>query len=256
MICKLLSLLRTVVFYSLFLTWTILTSCLIIILSPIVEKTRRHTIFVQPYCHGVLWLCKIICGVKYTVSGQENIPGNSAVIVSNHQSTWETFLLQTLFTPQVQVVKKELISIPFFGWALHLLGGIPIDRGNPKRALIKIIRMGSDFLKDGYWILVFPEGTRKPSGQLGKFSQGASAMAIRSGKPVLPVAHNAGHFWPGNRWVKRPGTVNVIIGPVISIEDKTSKQITNETVQWIREQLNEIENKNLTNTHSVETISS
>ncbi|MCL6414243.1 1-acyl-sn-glycerol-3-phosphate acyltransferase [Aestuariirhabdus sp. Z084] len=232
------SLVRTLLFYLLLSLWTVFISCCVIIFSPVVPKKQRHTRFVTPYGKGSMLLCRYICGIRYRIHGQENIPEVPAVIAANHQSTWETFFLQTLFTPQATVVKQELMLIPFFGWAFRLLGAIPIDRGNPKKALLKIIQIGTDYLKDDVWVLVFPEGTRKPAGHPGRFTQGAAAMATRSGKPVLPIAHNAGHCWPGKgAWIKQPGTIDVVIGPLIDCEGKNSKQITVEAENWIHSTL-------------------
>ncbi|WP_426415525.1 lysophospholipid acyltransferase family protein [Aestuariirhabdus sp. LZHN29] len=232
---------RTLLFYLLLGLWTIFISSSVILFGLFVPRKRRHQLFVQPYGRGVMLLCRVICGVGYRIVGREHIPQGSAVIAANHQSTWETFFLQTLLTPQAQVVKKELMSIPFFGWAFRLLCAIPIDRGNPKKALMKIIQAGSDYLTEGFWVLVFPEGTRRPAGSPGRFTQGAAAMATRSGKPILPIAHNAGRCWPGRGWVKVPGTIDVVIGPLIETEGKNSKQITNEAQHWIHTTLAEID---------------
>ncbi|RRJ82589.1 lysophospholipid acyltransferase family protein [Aestuariirhabdus litorea] len=232
---------RTGLFYLLLALWTLFISCVVILFAWMVTRDKRHHRFVQPYGRGVMRLCSWICGVHYRVRGREHIPAVSAVVAANHQSTWETFFLQTLLTPQAQVVKKELMSIPFFGWAFHLLCAIPIDRSNPKKALIKIIQESSQYLTQGFWVLVFPEGTRRPVGSPGRFTQGAAAMATRANKPILPIAHNAGRCWPGRAWIKHPGIIDVVIGPLISIEGKSSKQITTEAEHWIHTTLAEID---------------
>jgi 1-acyl-sn-glycerol-3-phosphate acyltransferase len=134
------------------------------------------------------------------------------VIVSNHQSTWETFFLSAHFQPLSQVLKRELLYVPFFGWAMAMLRPIAIDRNNPKAALKVVAKKGDELLKDGVWVMIFPEGTRVPYGQIGKFSRSGSAMAVNAELPVLPIAHNAGKYWPKEGWNKKQGTIEVVIG--------------------------------------------
>ncbi|MEQ7920929.1 lysophospholipid acyltransferase family protein [Xanthomonas sp. WHRI 1810A] len=150
--------------------------------------------------------------IKVEVIGQENVPSTPCVIVSNHQSTWETFFLSAHFQPLSQVLKRELLYVPFFGWAMAMLRPIAINRDNPKAALKEVAKKGHELLKDGVWVLIFPEGTRVPYGQIGKFSRSGSALAVNAELPVLPVAHNAGRFWPKEGWGKIPGTIQVVIG--------------------------------------------
>jgi 1-acyl-sn-glycerol-3-phosphate acyltransferase len=164
-----------------------------------------------------LWLTKVFLNIHVDVKGAENVPERPCVIVSNHQSTWETFFLSAYFEPLSQVLKRELLYVPFFGWAMAMLRPIAIDRDNPKAALKQVASKGDELLKDNVWVLIFPEGTRVPYGQIGKFSRSGSALAVNADLPVLPIAHNAGKFWPkadvrrrqrptGHRRAQRAGT--------------------------------------------------
>jgi 1-acyl-sn-glycerol-3-phosphate acyltransferase len=138
--------------------------------------------------------------------------------LAKHQSTWESFFLCGFFQPLSQVVKRELLYVPFFGWAMAMLKPIAIDRSNPKAALKQLAKLGHKRLGQGAWVLVFPEGTRIPPGQIGKFSRGGASLAVNANLPVLPIAHNAGEFWPKRGWSKTPGTVQVVIGPLMYAE--------------------------------------
>ncbi|MDU8339631.1 lysophospholipid acyltransferase family protein, partial [Pseudomonas syringae pv. actinidiae] len=155
---------------------------------------------------------KVFLNIQVEVTGAENVPKTPCVIISNHQSTWETFFLSAYFEPMSQVLKRELLYVPFFGWAMAMLRPIAIDRDNPKAALREIAKKGDELLKDGVWVLIFPEGTRVPYGQVGKFSRGGTALAVNADLPVLPIAHNAGKYWPRDGWAKKPGTIQVVIG--------------------------------------------
>lgn len=188
----------------------------------------------------VVHLLRILCGVRHAVRGGGNIPAGPAIIISKHQSTWETFALQVIFPAQTWVLKKELLLIPIFGWSLALARAIAIDRGSPKEALGQVIRKGTERLERGLWVVVFPEGTRIPFGQKGKYNAGGAMLAARSGYPVVPVAHDAGRYWAPGRFTIRPGTVQVVIGPVIAAEGRRAGEINAETEAWIEGTMHEL----------------
>ncbi len=213
-----LQILRTFLFYLLLSSSSFVWCILSVIAMPLLPFRLRYRFVIRTWCKLAIWLAKVLVGVRYEVSGQENIPQQPCVILSNHQSTWETFFLSGYFEPLSQVIKRELLYVPFFGWALALLKPIAIDRENPKAALKQLALQGDACLKRGNWVLVFPEGTRIPPGQLGKFSRGGAALAVNAGLPVLPIAHNAGDFWPKQGWAKFPGTIRVMIGPALHAE--------------------------------------
>lgn len=180
-----------------------------------------------------LWWLKHVCGLSHRVSGLDNIPQGPAIIMCNHQSAWETLVLQKLFPPQVWVLKKELLWIPVFGWGLATLNPIAIDRKAGRQSLKQVVEQGIDRLKKGRWVTIFPEGTRIAPGEKKRYGKSGGLLAEKSGYPVVPVAHNAGLFWPKNGFLKKPGVIDLVIGPVIDPAGKTAEQITTEVQQWI-----------------------
>lgn len=173
------------------------------------------------------------CGIHYRVEGMENIPEKPCLIFSKHQSTLETIVLQTIFIPHVWILKRELFWIPFFGWSLALSKAIAINRSDGKNALRKVTEQGKQRLAEGYWVFIFPEGTRTRPGQKVKYKIGGAKLAQDSGSPILPIAHNSGSVWKKGQFVKNPGEVTFSIGSIIESEGKKTKQILLESEQWI-----------------------
>jgi 1-acyl-sn-glycerol-3-phosphate acyltransferase len=190
----------------------------------------------------LLFMLKLCCGLSYKVEGKENIPQNgAAIILSKHQSAWETLALRQIISPQTAVLKKSLLKIPFGGWALGTLKPIAIDRKNQKEALQMLIEQGNERLQEGLFVLVFPEGTRVAPCDTKKFNAGGAMLASKSCFPVLPLAHNAGEFWPRNSFLKYPGVIHVKIGPLIDSRHKKSKDINLEVETWINQAMSQIE---------------
>ncbi|MDH0621687.1 1-acyl-sn-glycerol-3-phosphate acyltransferase [Pseudomonas chengduensis] len=230
---------RVTLFYLLLSSSSFFWCLISLVVAPLLPFRQRYRFVVQAWCNCAVWLAKVIVGIRYEVRGLENIPERPCVILSNHQSTWETFFLSGFFEPLSQVVKRELLRVPFFGWGMALLKPIAIDRSNPKAALKQLAKQGDERLKQGAWVLVFPEGTRIPPGQIGKFSRGGTALAVNAGLPVLPIAHNAGEFWPKAGWGKRPGTIQVIIGQPMYAEGEGPRaiaELNERAFQWVRQQ--------------------
>ena len=184
----------------------------------------------------VVALARRILGIGWRIEGGENLPTQPAVILAKHQSAWETMAFQLIFPPQVHVLKRELLWIPFFGWGLALMSPIAIDRGRGFAALRSIARRGRERLGQGFWVVVFPEGTRVAPGERRAYQLGGAWLAAASGAPVVPVAHNAGLLWPRNAFVKHAGTVTVRIGPVIESANRDPKAINDQAEAWIEEQ--------------------
>lgn len=194
-----------------------------------------------------LFLTKHICGLSYHVSGLENISlDSSAIVLSKHQSAWETIFLTAVLPPSCILLKKSLLWIPFWGWALLAMKPIAIDRSAPKSALSQLLKQGAKRLQEGYWVVMYPEGTRTAPGEHGKFSASGSLLAQRTGFPVIPVAHNAGVFWPRYSFIKHPGIIQVKIGPTIAVEGRKSKEINAEVESWIINAMHEIDTINPT----------
>ncbi|MGS0743084.1 lysophospholipid acyltransferase family protein [Glaciimonas sp. GG7] len=185
----------------------------------------------------IVWLAKVLCGIKYRVIGAENFPDAPVVVLSKHQSAWETiFLLQMTPRPLVFVFKKSLTYIPFFGWAIALMRMIPIDRKG-RDAFANVVTQGRKRLADGQWIIMFPEGTRMPVGQKGKYKHGGTRLAIETNVAVVPVAVNAGECWPKNSFIKKPGMITVSIGKPISPEGLNSAQMMEKVETWIESEM-------------------
>ena len=182
---------------------------------------------------GFMALCAHVLGLRYQVIGHKNIPAVPSVILSKHQSAWETVGLQAIFPPLVFVLKRSLLLIPFLGWAFAAVKMISIDRAAGKNALKQVERQGRERLNAGYWVIIFPEGTRIPPGQSRRFKTGGAHLAVSAGVPVVPVAHNAGEFWAKNAFIKKPGLITVSIGPAINTQGKTAEEVTTLAERWI-----------------------
>ncbi len=192
------------------------------------------------WAHLMLYLLRVICGIDYRVIGAEQIPRTPSIILSKHQSAWETLAFQQIFPPQVWVLKKELLRVPFFGWGLAMTSPIAIDRNSGKAALKQIVEQGKDRLKKGFWIVIFPEGTRIAPGQKGKYRIGGAWLATHTGVPVVPVAHNAGEYWGKNALVKLPGTITVSIGAPIDPTGMEPDDLNSKVESWIEAEVERI----------------
>jgi 1-acyl-sn-glycerol-3-phosphate acyltransferase len=181
----------------------------------------------------VQWSCAIACEVR----GWENVPARPAIIMSKHQSAWETLFLESRFPDQCWIVKKELLWLPFVGWSLMAIRCIAIDRSSGSTAREQIVQQGAERLKEGIWVTIFPEGTRIAPGKRGRYGIGGSLLATRSGAPILPIAHNAGEFWPRYAFRKKAGVVKVVIGPPIETAGRDVLSVNNQVEAWIEEQM-------------------
>lgn len=210
-------------------------------LATVLLPFRLRYAYVTNWGAFTLWWLKVTCGLDYVVQGRENIPDASALIFCKHSSTWETLALQGIFPPQVWVLKRELTWIPIFGWALALLRPIAIDRKAGRRAVDQIVEQGIERLRNGLWVAVFPEGTRVTPGKHKKWGVGGAALAAASGNPVVPVAHNAGYYWARRQFIKRPGTIRMVIGAPIETVGLTPAEINHIAEQWISARMAEFD---------------
>ncbi len=202
--------------------------------APLPRRARYRVI--SGWSSVVLWFLRQLCGVRWRVEGREHLPAQPAVILAKHQSAWETLAFQSIFPPQVHVLKRELLWIPFFGWGLALMSPIAIDRTRGIAALRQIARKGKERLEQGFWVVIFPEGTRVAPGGKRRFQPGGAWLAVHAGAPVVPVAHNAGRVWPRNSFLKYPGEVTVRIGPAIESSGRAPEDVTAQAEQWIDSQ--------------------
>jgi 1-acyl-sn-glycerol-3-phosphate acyltransferase len=196
---------------------------------------------ISGWAHFLVFWLHLVCGLKHRVVGMENLPATPGVLLCKHQSAWETIVLQTIFPPQAWVLKKELLRIPFFGWALAASVPIAINRRTRVKALDQLVKQGNDRLAEGRWVVVFPEGTRMPPGEMGKFNPGGAMLAVQAGANVTPVAHNAGSYWKRRGFLKHPGTITLVIGPSIETEGRKARDINDAARTWIEQTMADIE---------------
>ncbi len=223
--------------YTLTFGLTLIFGCLL--LWPVLPFEKRYKALTS-WIDSIMWLLSVICGIKYEIKGLENIPEKPCVIMSNHQSTWETLYSYKIFAPQATVLKRELLWIPVFGWGLAMLRPIAINRSRKQQALKYLMKKAPEAIRDGFWYMVYPEGTRLKPREYREYASGSSLIACKNGFDVLPVAHNAGYCWPARTSLKYPGTITLSIGPVISSEDKKAKDLTSEVEEWIRKEQEKI----------------
>jgi 1-acyl-sn-glycerol-3-phosphate acyltransferase len=197
--------------------------------------------FISQWARFQLWQAKVLCRLDYRVEGREHLPTGPAVVLAKHQSTWETLAFQRIFPPQIWVLKRDLLWVPFFGWGLALLAPIAINRRSAHRAMTQIIEQGRARLQAGTWVVIFPEGTRVAPGHRRRYGIGGAALAAASGYPVVPVAHNAGRYWPRRGFQKKSGTIRVVIGPAIHTHGKSAEEINRAAEEWIEDKMAEIE---------------
>jgi 1-acyl-sn-glycerol-3-phosphate acyltransferase len=189
------------------------------------------------WCAVNLWGARMICGISWQVHGRENVPTGDAlsphIVLSKHSSTWETLSLTQYFPSLAYVAKKELLSIPFFGWGFALASPITIDRKAGVDAMQQIAAQGRERFAQGFWIAIYPEGTRIKAGTRAKYKTGGARLAITLDVPVIPVAHNAGYLWPKGIFGKKSGVITMTIGPPISPTGKEPLALMQEVERWI-----------------------
>lgn len=229
---------RSFLFYLGYVSSLIVHATLSVILGVFMPIMTRFRFFLL-WNRFIMWWLKITCGIHVRIRGMENVPPGPCVILSNHQSTWETLYFYFQFLPVSAILKQELLSIPFFGWGLRMLQPIAIDRSKKRKARDALMSQGRQRLADGISVLIFPEGTRIEPGVEKKFSSGGAELAIQAGVSVLPVAHNAGLHWPARRFMKYPGTIDLVIGKPIDPAGKTAKEVTAEAEAWIRQAISQ-----------------
>lgn len=197
------------------------------------------------WCKSVIVSLRVICGVKWSVKGQENLPQDPQariVVLCKHQSAWETFALDSILQRKIAFVfKKELLRIPFFGWALGSVDMVHIDRSARAEAMQSVIEQGSRLIGGGRWMVLFPEGTRVPRGQTVRYQSGGVRTALATNADILPVALSSGKCWPKGAFIKKPGTIDVVIGPVILSQGKSHQALTREVQDWIEGQMHIID---------------
>lgn len=202
---------------------------------PLNPITRNYLI--SGWARSMICWLRITCNITHKINGLENMPSTPSIILSKHQSAWETLAFQAIFPEQSYVMKRELLWIPIFGWGLAMSSPIAIDRSAGREALKKLVEIGKDRLNKGLWVVIFPEGTRKSPGEHGKYHIGGAWLATHTQTQIVPVAHNAGKFWAKNSFIKKPGVIQLHIGPPIQTAGLKADAANQLTEAWIEAEM-------------------
>jgi 1-acyl-sn-glycerol-3-phosphate acyltransferase len=213
---------------------------LVAILSFPFHPIRRYRL-ISGWALTMMWLLRVVCGIRMEVKGTENIPTGSRILLCKHQSAWETIALQKVFPPQVWVLKRELLWLPFFGWGLAMTSPIAIKRSDGKGAMKQLLKQGKERMEMGFCVVIFPEGTRIPYGNKGKYKMGGALLSHSSGVPVVPIAHNAGKLWGRNSFMKHPGVITMSIGKEINPTGLKAEEINRRAEEWIEAEVAKIQ---------------
>ena len=226
--------LRSFSFYIVYILSALMASLMACLMGPFIKIKKRQKIF-SLWPRFVNWLLYFTCDIKIQIYGIENILEPPCIIVSNHQGQWETFYFQYFFSPMCTLLKRELLYIPLWGWGLFLLNPISINRNKPRQAVRKVLKEGAKKLEEGYYLLIFPEGSRMKKGEVGKYTRSAFELALKSNTRILPIIHNSGDCWPAHKFFKLPGKINIKIGKPIKVV--TPGKSARDVEAWAREQL-------------------
>ena len=227
--------LRSALFLLTYVVLTVLWGSLGVLVGWMLPYRQRFAFIIGTWTAMVLWAFEHLCQVQVEVEGREHLPATPCLVLARHESTWETLFLQQLFAPQATVIKKELLAIPFFGWAFSLLRPIAIDRKDGRGALKTLIREGRARFESGSWVVLFTDGTRRAPEEQPRFGRGGPALALAAKVPVLLVAHTAGHRWPARKWRKSPGKLRFGISPPFVADGGSSSAFTARLERWLEE---------------------
>jgi 1-acyl-sn-glycerol-3-phosphate acyltransferase len=198
---------------------------------------RGQFAFSRAWAHTLLWLLKILCHLDYKVEGMENLPAGAHVAMWKHSSSWETLAQMVLLPRQVWVLKRELMWVPFVGWGLAMTRPIAVNRSAGHTAVKHVVEQGKDRIARGYWVSIFPEGTRMPPGETRKYGVSGVLVAKATGCLIVPIAHDAGYYWPRRGLLKKRGTIRVMIGAPVSAQDRDPRELNEELQRWVEERV-------------------
>ena len=214
-------------------------SCWVLLTAPLTPRDHAWRV-ARSWAGTVIALLRIFCGLKHRVEGAEHLPQQPAVVLMKHSSAWETIAQLILFPKQVWVMKRQLLWVPFFGWALAVFSPIAIDRRGGRQAVEQVLRQGQQRLEENRWVIIFPEGTRVAPGERRRYGLSGALLAALTELPVIPVTHNAGDFWPRRGLMKRPGTIRMVIGPPIEAAGRSPRDVNRDVESWIETTLESI----------------
>lgn len=233
---------RALLFYIGYALSTMLWGTSLTVIAQFVPKRSRFRTVIVPWVHFVLWWLKLMCGIRVEVHGKEHLGDEPGILLMKHASTWDALYSQLLVCPQTTVIKRKLLWIPCFGWAFWVTNPIAIDRQQRMSALRYIVGEGRKRLETGFWVSLFPEGTRVAAGEVGRFQRGGAMLAKQSGVRTHFVAHNGGRYWPNKSFIKHPGVIQVRISPPQFVGDRTSQEFNDDAETWMRDKMTELEN--------------
>ena len=235
---------RSLLFYLYLVSITVFGAVFCVLITPLTSVAQRYSI-VRFWSYLNLQMLDLVCKIQYQVLGMEHIQecgSKPMILLSKHQSAWETIVYPYIFPKTLCFVsKRELLWLPFFGWALASLKMITINRGDRETARAAVAVQGRERLAQGQWIAIFPEGTRTPVGSYRPYRKGGFRLALATETDIIPVAQNAGNVWPRNSFLKYPGMVTVSVGHAISVKDKSEEQIQTEVEAWIEGEMHRID---------------
>ena len=226
-------------------------SCWALLSAPFAPRDHSWRVACS-WAGTVIALLRKLCGLSYRVEGTEHLPQQPAVVLMKHSSAWETIAQLVLFPRHTWVMKRQLLWIPFFGWALAIFSPIAIDRKGGRRAVEQVLRQGQERLAEGLWVMIFPEGTRVAPGERRRYGLSGALLAAVTELPVIPVTHNAGDFWPRRGVMKRPGTIRMVIGPPIEAAGRSPRDVNRDVEAWIENTLEEIRQEDGQKTASID----
>jgi len=233
--------LRSLLFFCFLIVFTIPYATACFIAFPFMRADKRYWMAVG-WCRSTLVVARHLNGIRYRIEGMENLPDGPAVLLPKHQSAWETIALPAIMPrPLCYVFKRELLYVPFFGWALGMLKMVHINRKEGKNAFASVVKQGRQRMSEGAWVIMFPEGTRTAVGAQGKYKSGGARFAVDAGACVVPIAHNAGRVWPRNSFIKYPGIVTVSIGKPIDTVGLTADEVNTRVERWIETEMRRID---------------
>jgi len=229
----------SLVFTAFLFLWTFCYAIFFVVAASLVPFPRRFAL-ARAWAAVLMRVLKWTCRLDYRIEGREHLPADNHVALWKHSSSWETLAMSVVFPRQVWVLKRELQWIPVVGWAIRQLHAIAIDRSSGHTAVAQVVNQGRERLAEGDWVMIFPEGTRMAAGETRRYGVSGALLASETGRLVVPVAHNAGYFWPRRGLLKKPGTVRVVIGPPIAAAGRDPRAINEEAQQWIEARVREL----------------
>ena len=224
--------LASLVFTIFLFLWTGLYAVLFSIIA-VLMPFRHRAMLARSWARGLLFVLRLVCRLDYRVEGRENLPTGNHIALLKHSSSWETFAQVALLPDQVWVLKRELTWVPFLGWALRFMRAIAVDRGAGGAAVRSVLEQGKRRLAEGEWVVIFPEGTRMAPGQTRRYGISGALLAAENNRLIVPVAHDAGYYWPRRGLYKKPGTIRVVIGPPIVAAGRDAREVSAEAQSWI-----------------------